>query len=149
MGGTLCQALGIRQFEFGMHRQVPRWATLCMGTLPQSTQLNSHQMEGTLCQALGIRQSKFGMHRQVPRWATLCKGTLPQSPQLHSHQMEYTLPQAQVMVQPNAGMHRLIQVPVRQATFPQCRFSHIQLHFHPFTCQLLLCSLSFPVLVIN
>jgi len=91
MEGTLCQALGITQSEFGMHRQVPRWATLCKGTQTQSSQLHFHQMEGTLCQALGITQSKFRMHRQVPRWATLCKGTQSQSTQLCSHQMEGTL----------------------------------------------------------
>ena len=148
MEGTLCQALGITQSEFGMHRQVPRWATLWKGTLPHSGQLHSHQMEGTLCQALGITQSEFGMHRQVPRWATLWKGTLPQSPQLHSHQMEGTLYQAQRIMQSNFGMPRLNHVLLRHATLPQCRFNPIQLHFHSFTCQLL-CYLLCPMLVIN
>ena len=42
---------------------VARWATLSRGTLSQSTQLCSHQMEGTLYQAQVIRPFKFGMHR--------------------------------------------------------------------------------------
>ena len=69
----------IRPFEFGMHRQVARWSTLSEGTLFQSTQLHSHQMENTLCQAPLIRPFEFGMHKQVARWETLSKGTLPQS----------------------------------------------------------------------
>ena len=105
-GRHIVLALWIAQSEFGMHRQVPRWATLCNGTQTQSGQLHSHQMEGTLCQALGMTQSEFGMHRQVPRWAILCKGTLPQSGQLHSHQMEGTLCQAQGITQSEYGMHR-------------------------------------------
>ena len=69
MEGTLCQAHLMRQFEFGMHKQGARWATLSKGTqaqtqTAQSTQLHSHQMEGTLHQAQ-MRQFKFGMHRLV------------------------------------------------------------------------------------
>ena len=74
----------IKQFSFGMHRQVARWETPSEDTLTQSTQLHSHQMEGTLCPALLIGQFNFGMHRYVDRWETPSKGTLPQSSQLQS-----------------------------------------------------------------
>ena len=69
MEGTLCQVLGITQSDFGMHRQVARWATPFKGTPGQSTQLHSHQMEGTLYQVPGIQQSDFGIYRQVASWA--------------------------------------------------------------------------------
>ena len=48
MEGTLCQVQRIRQSDFGMHRQVARWATPSKGTQTQSGQYHSHQMEGTL-----------------------------------------------------------------------------------------------------
>ena len=57
-----------------MHRQVARWEIPSKGTLIQSSQLHSHQMEGSLYQALMIVPSEFGMHRQVTRWANPSKG---------------------------------------------------------------------------
>ena len=132
MEGTLCQAQRITQSEFGMHRKVARWATLCKGTQTQSSQLHSHQMEDTLCQALQITQSKFGMHRQVVRWATLFKGTQTQSPQLHSHQMEGTLCQAQGIKQSKFGMHRLNHVLLWQALSHNADSApSISTHLHP------------------
>ena len=57
----------IGQFDFGMHRQVPRLEALSKGTLLQSHQSCFHQMEDILCQVQMIGQSEFGMHRQVAR----------------------------------------------------------------------------------
>ena len=65
MEGTLCPALLIGQFNFGMHRYVDRWETPSKGTLPQSSQLHFHQMKGTLCQVQMIGQFHVGMHKQM------------------------------------------------------------------------------------
>jgi len=91
MEGTLCQVLGIRQSNFGMYRQVARWATPSNSTPLQCTQLHSHLMEDTLCQAQRIPQSKFGMHRQVGRWKMPLQRPLQIPSQVYSHQSTFHL----------------------------------------------------------